>query len=341
MDFLLGGSVVATDSKLSLTTTSAGFKLNQNNAALLSITNSTSGTLSSANIVAISDVASIRFQVESSTTTLSGMYAPNDAIVRAFGAGHRLVLNSDDASGSIIFGVGVNSSASSNRGNINSSGNWFFGGATSASSTVHIKAGSATANTAPLQLTSGPLETVIRGGLHEYNNAHYLSSSALNRYAPGGSIADFTTDVGNSGSAETDLFTYTTKASTLSATGEKLVFTITGNIIGSATASRTINLYFAGTNIGTVAAATISTTGNFRAIVDVIRTGSTTARTSTSISVDNLTLATPITETDLTGLTFTNTNIIKITGTSSGTGSATNDIVAKLGWINWFPSSNN
>lgn len=227
-------------------------------------------------------------------------------------------------------------------GNLQVQGSLYVGAASVApTALLHLAAGTASANTAPEKFTSGPLLATIETGTGEYNNARYFSSNALNRYGPGGAIADFVADVGNSGSSETDLFTYTTKASTLSATGEKLTFTVTGNIVGSATASRTINCYFAGTNIGTVLAATISTTGNFKAVVEVIRTSSTTARTSVVISVDNLTLTTPVTEIDLTGLTFTNTNIIKITGTSSGTGSASNDIVAKLGWINWFPAANN
>ena len=39
----------------------------------------------------------------------------------------------------------------------------------------------------------------------------------------------------------------------------------------------------------------------------------------------------------LTGLTLSGTNIIKVTGQSSGTGSATNDIIAILGAVDFKP----
>lgn len=319
-------------------------RLDQNNMTLVRTINSTTGASGSAGFAASTTntaTTNLLMLAYSSGVSTGGIVGASLAVLRSDLANGMQVGTTNNAQLS-LWSNNAKRVTISGAGNISLSGASYFGSnSTTASSLVQIAAGTTAANTAPLQFTSGPLETTIRAGLYEYNNAHYLSSNALNRYAPGGSIIDFTADVGNSGSAETDLFTYTTKASTLSATGEKLTFTVTGSIIGSATASRTINLYFAGTNIGTVAAATISTTGNFRATVEVIRTGSTTARTSTSISVDNLTLSTPITETDLTGLTFTNTNIIKITGTSSGTGSATNDVVAKLGWVNWFPAANN
>lgn len=44
-------------------------------------------------------------------------------------------------------------------------------------SKLHIAAGSATANTAPLQFTSGTVETTARGGVMEYNNTFHLTNS--------------------------------------------------------------------------------------------------------------------------------------------------------------------
>lgn len=216
-----------------------------------------------------------------------------------------------------------------------------FGLGTAPVSGTELKVIAGTTTLAPIQQTSGTLNTTIQTGAIEYNNAHYVSNSGLNRVGIGGSIADFIADAGNTGSTETDLYTYTTKASTLAATGEKLKARFSGNVIGSATASRTIIVYFAGTVIFTSGAITVSSTGNFDINVSIIRTGSTTARAVVNATVDGVSLTSPITETDLTGLTFTNTNILKITGTSSGTGSATNDIVAKLGDIFWWPASNN
>ncbi len=38
---------------------------------------------------------------------------------------------------------------------------------------------------------------------------------------------------------------------------------------------------------------------------------------------------------ELTGLTLSGTNILKITGQAAGVGAASNDIVAKMGQVKW------
>lgn len=216
-----------------------------------------------------------------------------------------------------------------------------FGMGVAPVSGAELKVIAGTTTLAPILQTSGTLNTTIQSGAVEYNNAHYVSNSGLNRVGIGGPIVDFTTDAGNTSTTETDLYTYTTKVSTLAVTGEKLTANFSGNVVGSATASRAINVYFAGTNIFAASSLTVSANANFDVAVKIIRTGSTTARATCTVTIDGVSLATPIVETDLTGLTFTNTNILKITGTSSGTGSATNDIVAKMGTIYWWPAANN
>ena len=41
---------------------------------------------------------------------------------------------------------------------------------------------------------------------------------------------------------------------------------------------------------------------------------------------------------ELTGLTLSNTAVLKVTGQAAGVGAATNDIVAKLGWVQFVPA---
>ena len=61
---------------------------------------------------------------------------------------------------------------------LNSSKNVGFGGITAPLSQIHIAAGSATANTAPLQLSSGPVETVARAGVMEFlTDTFYLTQT--------------------------------------------------------------------------------------------------------------------------------------------------------------------
>lgn len=216
----------------------------------------------------------------------------------------------------------------------------YVGGDVSATAKLHIAAGSATANTAPLKFTTGAVNTVIVGGQKEYNNAHYSSNSALNRYAEGGAIQDFITTVDNGTTVETDLYTYTTKASTLAADGEKISFKISGTF-NDITATAQLQFYYGGTNIGNTGALTVSATGGWNADVMVIRTGASTARSVVTVNTPGASTAVYTTQTDLTGLTFTNTQIIKITGTAAGASGGTGDISAKMATIFWHGAANN
>lgn len=215
------------------------------------------------------------------------------------------------------------------------------GAGASPTALLHIGAGTASENTAPVKVNAGTLLTTIEPLTIETNaNGYYASSVALNRYSGGGSIVDFTSDVNNSGTGETDLFTYTTKASTLAATGEKIIFDI-GGTFNDMTATGQLQFYFGGTNIGNTGALTISATGGWSAKIFIIRTGASTARSLVTVTTPGASTAIYTTETDLTGLTFTNTNIIKVTGTSGGAGGGSGDITAKLGTIFWYGASNN
>lgn len=220
-------------------------------------------------------------------------------------------------------------------------GNIGIGFISSPSAKLHIGAGTAAANTAPQKYTAGTLTTTIESLTEEANaSSMFQSNVALNRYAMGGIIADFVADINNSGTSETDLLTYTTKASTLAATGEKVMFEATGTF-NDVTATSQLQFYFGGTNIGNTGALTVSATGAWAVKITVIRTGASTARSTVNLSTPGASTAVYTTETDLTGLTFTNTNIIKITGTAGGAGGGSSDITAKMGTIFWWGAANN
>jgi hypothetical protein len=57
------------------------------------------------------------------------------------------------------------------------------------------------------------------------------------------------------------------------------------------------------------------------------------------LAASGLTLQPISTYTRITGLTLSNTNILKITGEAAGVGAATDDIVAKLSSVSWFPAA--
>lgn len=209
------------------------------------------------------------------------------------------------------------------------------------SARLHIQAGTATAGTGPLKYTTGTLLTTPEVGVSEYNNAHYETNSGINRYAKGGAIADFITDVSNSGTSETDLYTYTTKANTFAANGEKIFAEFSGVTTGSATATRTFKIYFGGTQIFT--SATFDSGINALGMewvfkVTLIRASSSEVRAvihgvSNSIAMSDYVV--------ISGLTLSGTNILKITGQAGGTGAGSSQITAGLGSISWFGAANN
>ena len=205
---------------------------------------------------------------------------------------------------------------------------------------IHFKAGTASASSSPLKFTTGTVNTTPEAGTHEFNGAHYFTSTAINRVGVGGAIVDFIADVNNSGTGETDLLTYTTKASTLSTNGEKLMATY-GGTFSDATATTQLKVLFGGTTIFDSGALTLTATGSWKVDVTIIRTGTTTVRSIVNMNTGSATITTYTTETDVTGLTLTNTNILKITGTAGGGGGGSNDITAKLGSIFWYPATAN
>lgn len=188
--------------------------------------------------------------------------------------------------------------------------------------------------------TGGSLLTTIAVGRKEYNNAFYSTNNALNRYSEGGVIASFLSDVNNSGTGETDLFTYTTKANTLGANGESLEVLYSGTV-NDATATTQFKVYFGGTVILDTTALTLSATGNWVAEVNIIRISSTVIRYTVTLHIPSAATSTTLVSGELTGLTLSNTNIIKITGTAGGAGGGSNDITAKMGTIKWWGAAAN
>lgn len=212
---------------------------------------------------------------------------------------------------------------------------------TAASSRLHLPAGTATANTAPLQINAGTNETTIRSGLVEFNNAFFVSNSALNRVGLGGKIVTAFADTGNTTTTETDLHTYTTKANTLLLNGADLESEYGGIFVSSATATRQLRLYFGGTVIFDSGALTISLAASWTVYATVMRVSATVVRYMISMATEGAALAAYTAVGELTGLTLSNTNVLKITGQAASTGAATNDIVLKQAKVSWNPAVDN
>lgn len=155
----------------------------------------------------------------------------------------------------------------------------------------------------------------------------------------GGMIADHFVNAGNTTTTETDLYSDTTPASSLGTNGDKICAEYGGSFVSSATATRQIRIYFAGTAIFDSGALTVSLSSKWTCYVTVTRVSSTVVRYMISMTTEGAALAAYTSVGELTGLTLSNTNILKITGQAASTGAATNDIVATMGYVEWKPAA--
>lgn len=204
---------------------------------------------------------------------------------------------------------------------------------------LHLPAGTASANTAPLKIKSGTKLTTAEAGVHEYNGNHLLTNSAV-RFPVGGVLFDHYADAGNVGTGEDDLYSDTCAASTLAANGDKVTGTFQGIFAGAVASTQELRIYFAGTKIYDSGALAIGVaTNSWMAQVTVIRESSSVVRCSVAISTDFATLFPYSSYTRITGLTLTNTQIIKLTGEAAGAGAANDQIVAKLGYVEFKPGA--
>ena len=92
-----------------------------------------------------------------------------------------------------------------------------------------------------------------------------------------------------------------------------------------------MKVYFAGTVIFDSGALTVSAAASWNLDVLIVRVSSTVVRYTIIFLSGGLSSLTPPSTGELTGLTLSNSAVLKITGQSAGTGAATNDIVAKAG----------
>jgi hypothetical protein len=142
------------------------------------------------------------------------------------------------------------------------------------------------------------------------------------------------TAAGNVGAGEDDLFSYTLPASTFSADTQTIQANFAGFIIGHASGTRTIKIYFGGTNIFTSGALAETTNCSWTASVLLIRSSSSAVKYR--VDFVRRTTTSTMTVSAVTGLTLTNTQIFKVTGESST--AADNDVTFYMGNGIWYPA---
>lgn len=164
-------------------------------------------------------------------------------------------------------------------------------------------------------------------------------SSSGNAAKVGGAIFDHYADAGNVTTGETDLYSDSVPAGTLAANGDKLVVDWGGTFVSSATATRQVRIYFGGTAIFDTGALTLSLSAAWTAYAVITRVSATVVRYMVSFTTEGAALSAYTAVGELTGLTLSGANVLKVTGQAAGAGAATNDIVAKLATVSWVPSA--
>jgi hypothetical protein len=156
----------------------------------------------------------------------------------------------------------------------------------------------------------------------------------------GGAIFDHYTDGGSVGTAETTLATDTVAANTLATNGDKIEATYGITLVNSASTKQP-KLYFAGSAIWAPGAITMSGGAGYVAIKVLIeRVSATVVRFVMTATIWNGGVASlGINVDELTGLTLSGSNILKVTGTAAGGAAADNDLVCKLASVKWIPAA--
>lgn len=167
-------------------------------------------------------------------------------------------------------------------------------------------------------------------------NAAIAYSNGLVYFLP---LFDHYTNAGNVTTGETDLYSDTIAANQLASNGQEISAEYGGVYVSSGTATRQIKIYFGGTVIFDTGALTLSLSAAWTAYVSIIRVSASIVRHMISFTTEGAALAAYTAVGEVTGLTLTNTNILKITGQAAGIGAATNDIVARMGKASWIKNA--
>lgn len=165
-----------------------------------------------------------------------------------------------------------------------------------------------------------------------------VAGTGTARAKVGGTIFDYYTDT-TVGGAETDIYTDSIPANTLASNGDKLHASWHGNYATVGSEATQLKVYFGGTAIYDSSSQTTSPlVTSWTITCNIIRVSSTVIRYNVTYTA-NVGVGFVYTKTgELTGLTLSNANTLKITGTSSGSNSGAGDIIGRFGSIDWKPA---
>lgn len=186
--------------------------------------------------------------------------------------------------------------------------------------------------------TTTDILTIVAGaGVTLTTNA---GTDTLTIAASAKSLFDHYTDANNGTTLETDLYSDTLAASQFANNGDKVVSQYGGTFVGDATSTQRLKAYFGGTLIFDSGALGIGISiAYWDLVITCIRESASIVRCTVALNTSFATLNSYATYTKVTGLTLTNTQILKITGTAAGATGASNQITATEGFVEFKPAA--
>ena len=155
-----------------------------NNYLQLNIQNTSSGNSASSDVVATANNGDetsnyVDMGINGSGNTNNIMGGANDGYL--YTMGNNFLLGTGNALKSLVFMTGGTIQSTNERMRIDGNGKVGIG-LTAPTAMLHLKSGTATANTAPLKLTSGINLTTPEDGAVEYDGTHFYASIGSSRY---------------------------------------------------------------------------------------------------------------------------------------------------------------
>jgi len=166
--------------------------------------------------------------------------------------------------------------------------------------------------------------------------------TSINKFANvGGVLFDHYSTVSSTDTngTENDLYSDDIAPSSFGRDGDKVTLRYAGSFVGHATATRRLRLYFGGTSVLDTTALVSSSASNWVLEATFIRASSSVVRYNVTLIAPGLASVVPPSVGEVTGLTLTNAQTLRLTGTAAAAGAASGDISALNGTVNWHPAA--
>lgn len=167
-----------------------------------------------------------------------------------------------------------------------------------------------------------------------------IAGASSKKLSVGGTAKEWFVSVGSVALATTALASYSAAANMFNANGNRIDFRFTFQVIADATATKQIQITFAGGHVIYDSTAQVYAVGDFIDITGyILRENATTARSYTSANNNTIALGSYVNYDNYAALNWGVANLLEAYATTAGAGSANNDIVLVGGFVKFSEKS--